>query len=85
MMKMIALTCALVSVGALTPAAAQYYDPFYRPRPRIGFNCSAVVGTPYGPRRLICPIVQPKPVGRACACPVAGYPGAPLARGRTIR
>ena len=90
------LLALMASVTLAGPAYAQYYAPpppppgYYSPyRARIGGRCSVVYGTPYGQRRLVCPITDPKPVGEACACPLPPqYPGGPLgpyAGGRTIR
>ena len=79
----------LAALGALTAgdAAAQYYygppPGYYRRTARIGTQCRTAVPTPYGLRPLICPIVDPKPVGRPCGCPAPGY-GNGYIRGRTI-
>ncbi len=85
---------ALITVGMMAftaamagDAAAQYYyaPPGYYRRPApIGYQCRGVLPTPYGPRPIICPLADPKPVGRACGCPAPGY-GNTFVRGRTIR
>jgi hypothetical protein len=92
----------LLGVCAAVPASAQYYErppPGYYPAPAYvppppryrvpyGRRCDAVLETPYGPRQLICPIVDPKPLGEPCACPpprVRGYPPGPYVGGQTIR
>ena len=95
----------LLLLGAAVPAAAQYYQPppppppgyypppggYPPPRYRVpyGRRCDATMETPYGPRQLICPIVDPKPLGEPCACPPPrpprGYPPGPYVGGRTIR
>jgi hypothetical protein len=82
-------------VASAVPADAQYYappppayasPPYYAPPPVIGRHCEAFVPTQYGPRRLACRIIDPKPVGRPCACPPPpGYPPEPFIGGRTIR
>ena len=75
----------LAVVAAATPAAAQYYGgppppppgyyppgpPGYYPPPRVPFGrrCEATMETPYGPRQLVCPIRDPKPLGEPCGCP----------------
>jgi hypothetical protein len=91
----------LVAVAA-APAAvaqdyAQYYPPpgyypppAYYPRPayRLGGRCNARVPTAYGPRRLICAIIRPRPIGRRCVCPPPppppGYPPGPYLNGRVV-
>ena len=94
----------LAALSVATPAAAQYYyrEPpppprpdYYRPgypppRPygRFGQRCDATFRTPYGPEHLICPIVEPKPLGYECACPAprrSGYRPGAYVGGRTIR
>ena len=82
-----AMLAAVLSLMAMADAAAQYY-PYYPPPPRIGYQCRARLPTAYGPRRVVCPIRDPKPVGRPCACPAPppppGYAPGPYLRGRTI-
>ena len=64
--------------------------PGYYPerRERFGRHCEAFLPTAYGPRRLFCRIVDPKPVGEECACPGPpagpGYPPGPFVGGRTV-
>lgn len=90
----------LLTVSVAAPAAAQYYERpppgYYAPRGeypppryrvRLGARCDAVLETPYGPRQMICPIVEPKPLGEPCGCPPprrSGYRGEYVA-GSTIR
>ena len=62
---------------------------YYRDRRvEIGRHCEAFARTEYGPRRLFCRIVDPKPVGDDCACPLPaagpGYPPGPFVGGRTV-
>ena len=64
-----------------------YYPP-PPPRGRFGSRCDAVIRTPYGPEQMICPLVEPKPLGFECACPAprrAGYAPGSFLPGRTIR
>ena len=65
-------------------------DDYYAPPPRrpIGFRCGARAFTPDGPRRIVCDLPRPRPLGRPCDCPPPspppGYsPGPPL-EGRVI-
>ena len=89
----------LAALTAATPALAQYYDPgpgyyrdrprgYYRERPDIGRHCEAFIRTAYGPQRLFCRIVDPKPIGFECACPGPsagpGYPPGPFVGGHTV-
>ena len=70
-----------------------YYPerPYREPRYRVPFGrrCDAMLDTPYGPRQLICPIVEAKPLGEPCACPPPrpppGYRPGPFVSGTTIR
>ncbi len=79
------------SYGGPPPYGAP--PPGYYPRreyaPDIGSHCVARLQTPYGPRRLFCRIVDPKPVGEPCACPPPppppGYEPGPFVGGRTVR
>lgn len=54
-----------------------------------GFHCEAFLHTPGGPRRLFCPIGEPRPLGARCHCdgspPTPGYPPYPPAFGHVIR
>lgn len=54
-----------------------------------GFHCEAFLHTPGGPRRLFCPIGEPRPLGARCHCdgppPAPGYPPYPPAFGHVIR
>ena len=70
-------------------AQAQYYprhgygydEEYGRPPP--GGQCDAFVRTPYGPRRVVCPMGRPRPVGYECACPPRdGY--GPTAHGHVV-
>lgn len=72
-------------------AQAQYYAP---PPPAYGYGyphrppppggqCDAFLRTPYGTRRVVCPMGVPKPVGYDCTCPPPGPYGRP-AHGRVI-
>ena len=94
MMKQIILAC-VAALSVAVPAQAQYYAPgYYAPPPRyypspgsFGARCDTIIRTPYGPEHMICPIVEPKPLGYGCACPAprrAGYRGGYIP-GRTIR
>lgn len=81
----------LAGLAAAPDAVAQYYPPpGYYPRPviELGGRCDARVPTAYGPRRLICPIVRARPLGRPCVCPPPppppGYPVGPYLNGRVI-
>ena len=103
MTKKLACGFALaVAVLLPTPGQAQYYappqqgyypppprDPYYRPEPRYGARCNARMRTPYGPRQVICRIVEPKPLGMECACPPPppppGFAPGPFVPGRTVR
>ena len=83
---------ALALLASAGSASAQYYAAppppgYYAPAPvrPLGTRCAVRIQTGYGPQRLICPIVQAKPVGRGCACPAPpGYPPGYIG-GRTIR
>ena len=66
-------------VLAAGEAAAQSYPPYGYNPPPYGYN---------GPRRIVCPLRRPRPLGRPCDCPPPpppqGYaPGPPL-EGRVI-
>jgi hypothetical protein len=69
-----------------------YPPPGYRPpeyeRER-GFRCEATLRTPRGLRTIICPLEEPRSVGRRCECPPPppppGFPPFPPADGRVIR
>lgn len=91
----------LAALTAATPVLAQpYYDGgpgYYRDRPPgyyeerrrdFGRHCEAFIRTAYGPQRLFCRIVDPKPLGFECACPgpaaAPGYPPGPFVGGRTV-
>lgn len=76
--KLFALA-ALALVATAPDAMAQYY---YRPVV-FGYHCRTRIATAYGVSPLVCPIANPKPIGRACACPPPGY--GPFLRGRTVR
>ena len=78
-MRRLALGIGLVLLVGAPDAVAQYYA-----RPvRYGAHCRTRIMTAYGVSPLICPIVQPKPIGFACACPPPGR--GPYLRGRTVR
>lgn len=69
--------------------AAPPPPPYYEER-RVPFgrHCEAFLRTGYGPRRLFCRIVDPKPLGEPCACPPPtppGYEPGPFVGGRTVR
>ncbi len=92
------MTLRILGLGAVLvglvagQAQAQYYPPGppppgygygYRPPPPPGGQCSAFLRTPYGPRRVVCPMGRPKPIGFECACPPPdGY--GPTAYGHVI-
>jgi len=90
------LRLGLAGLGLLaalftTPdAVAQYYpQPGYYPPPyALGGRCNARVPTVHGPRRVICALVGPRPLGRRCFCPVPlpppGYAPGPVPIGRVI-
>ena len=78
-MRQLILGAALALLAAAPDAMAQYY---YRPVV-FGSHCRTRIATAYGVSPLVCPIAQPKPLGRACACPPPGY--GPWLRGRTVR
>lgn len=72
-----------------------YYEPpppaYYEPPPRyraLGGRCEVQLRTRSGPRREICEIVRPRPIGRPCACPPPplppGYAPGPFINGRVI-
>ena len=42
-----------------------------------GGQCDAFFRTPYGPRRFVCPMGRPKPVGAPCVCPPGNGYGPP--------
>lgn len=63
-------------------ANAQYYPHPYGYGPPGG-QCDAFFRTPYGPRRTVCPMGRPKPVGAPCACPAPDDYGRP-AHGHVI-
>lgn len=66
-------------------------DDYYAPPPLrrdVGLRCGARAFTPDGPRRIVCPLRRPRPLGRPCDCPPPppppGFaPGPPL-EGRVI-
>ena len=79
--------------GYRPPPAAypplDYPTPGYYPPPRpFGERCSSRLPTAYGPRRLVCDIVRPRPLGRPCMCPPPppppGYPPGPYLDGRVV-
>lgn len=78
-MRQLVLGAALALLAAAPDAMAQYY---YRPV-EFGAHCRTRIATAYGVSPLVCPIAQPKPLGRACRCPPPGY--GPWLRGRTVR
>lgn len=73
------------------PPSPRYVpDDYYAPPSRrpIGYRCGARAFTPNGPRRIVCDLPRPFPLGRPCECPPPppppGYsPGPPL-DGRVI-
>jgi hypothetical protein len=71
------------------PPPPGYGRPDYPPEHRMGFRCHAEIRTPRGPHGIICPLDEPRPVGRRCECPPPepppGYPPPPPAFGRVIR
>jgi hypothetical protein len=76
------------------PPPGYYPPPGYAPPPyerpvEFGRRCEARLRTPEGPRRLVCEIIRPKPIGESCACPPPepppGYAPGPYVGGRTIR
>ncbi len=70
---------------SVAPASAQYYAPpgyGYGPPP-LGGRCDAFLRTPYGPRRVVCPLYRPRPLDAGCECPPPD-PYAPPAHGRVI-
>ena len=78
---------AVVACLAAGQADAQYYSPGYgygyRQPPPPGGQCNAFLRTPYGPRRVVCPMGRPKPIGFECACPPPdGY--GPTAYGHVV-
>jgi len=94
---------AILATLAAPDATAQYYGPRYaepppyvdpyRPppgyyQPALGTRCDSRLPTGYGPRRLICDIVRPRPLGRPCVCPPPppppGYPPGPYLNGRVV-
>ena len=78
-MRHLVLGMGLALLVGVPDAAAQYYA-----RPvRLGAHCRTRIVTAYGVSPLVCPIVQAKPIGRACACPPPG--SGPYLRGRTVR
>ncbi len=104
MMKTVFAVLAAVTVAGAAmpgPVLAQYYPPppgyggpppYYPPPPpprgRFGQRCDSIIQTPYGPEHMICPIVEPKPLGYECACPAprrSGYRPGSFVPGRTIR
>ena len=69
------------------PPGRGYYEP-PPPPPAFGYRCNARAFTPNGPRRVVCALGRPRPVGRFCTCPPPppppGYsPGPPL-EGRVV-
>ncbi|MEJ1975004.1 MAG: hypothetical protein WDN49_02040 [Acetobacteraceae bacterium] len=89
------IAAALLGLG-MSAAQAQYYAPPGRPyappppgypRPP-GFRCEATLPTRGGPRQIICPMREPRPVGAPCHCPPLppppGYPWGPPLRGYMI-
>jgi hypothetical protein len=84
--RIVALSAVLLGLG-IGQVQAQYYPPpprgygyGYGPP---GGQCDAFLRTPYGPRRVVCPMGRPRPVGAPCACPPPG-PYAPPAHGHVI-
>jgi hypothetical protein len=87
MLQRLGLSAVLVGLAVGT-AQAQYYPPpgfgpgpGYPPREYAygppGGQCDAFFRTPYGPRRFVCPMGRPKPVGAPCACPPGDGYGPP--------
>ena len=92
MLTRLATAAALFGL-AMGQAQAQYYPPEggYRPPPPgpgygyapPGGQCDAVFRTPYGPRRIVCPMGRPRPVDAPCNCPPGdGY--GPPAHGHVV-
>ncbi len=56
------------------------------PHHHVGFRCEAFLHVPGGPRRVLCPLGEPRPLGERCECegprPPPGYPPYPAAYGR---
>ena len=95
-LRIVGIGVALFGLAA-GQAQAQYYPrPGYDTRPDYGYDdgyrrrppppggqCDAFLRTPYGPRRVVCPMGRPKPLGFECACPPPdGY--GPTAHGHVI-
>jgi hypothetical protein len=63
--------------------------PEYPHEHERGFRCEAHFRTPDGPRRVVCPLDEPRPIGRHCECapppPPPGYPPLPPPEGHVIR
>ena len=81
----------------LTYPPRDYYEPppaYYEPPPpyypshALGGRCDSRLRTLDGPRRLVCDIVRPRPLGRPCVCPPPppppGYPPGPYLNGRVV-
>ena len=71
------------------PYAPPYPPPgYYPPRVELGGRCNTWTPAAYGPSRLICDIIRPRPIGRPCVCPPPpsppGYPPGPYLNGRVI-
>ena len=96
-LRIVALGAAFLGLAA-GQAQAQYYPPgpppgpppgegygygYRRGPPPPGGQCDAFLRTPYGPRRVVCPMGRPKPVGFECACPPPDGYGRP-AHGHVI-
>lgn len=90
MLRIVGIGVTLLGL-ATGQAEAQYYprpdygyDDGYRRRlPPPGGQCDAFLRTPYGPRRVFCPMGRPKPLGFECACPPPdGY--GPTAHGHVV-
>ena len=65
------------------PYREGYGDGYRRGPPPPGGQCDAFLRTPYGPRRVVCPMGRAKPLGDECACPSPDGYGRP-AHGHVI-
>lgn len=69
------------------PAYYEQPPPYYLPH-TLGGRCDSRLRTVDGPRRLVCDIVRPRPLGRPCVCPPPppppGYPPGPYLNGRVV-
>ncbi len=83
-LRPVAVAAALLMFGSV--ANAQYYGPAYPPPP--GYRCDARFRTPNRIRRIVCPLIRPKPVSYICHCPPPppppGYSYGPPIEGRVI-